>query len=491
MGDVVIVGAGIGGLSTALMLGREGRTVVVCERDPAPVPSSWEEMWEWQRPGIPQARLGHTFLPGFRALLAERVPDVLATLYAAGAPPVDFSKDMPGDERRPEDAELTGIMCRRAVLEGILRQAVQAEPTVALRSGCEVVGLLAEPSKMPGVPRILGVQTRDQGSVAADTVVVSGGRRLPVAGWLESIGAAAPAESSEGCGFVCFTRFFRIHLRPGEDHAVATQLTVEGDLGYMKYEIFGADQCTFCVELAPPAWDHDLRNLRHEAVHMAAARSLPESLGWLEVDRATPIGPVAAMGEERNLLRRFVDDDHPIALGLHVIGDARCRTNSLYAWGSGLALAGAATLVDVMAEHVGDPEAQALAFEELTAEETTGRHEFSLARDRALRRLYHGEPEWDHPVQGPAFIQSIVIPAADEEADIFRAVMRWEMQLDPVTALAENTAVHDRARALAAAREQEPKPTPKPTRETLLSFVPAASLHPTHGEDSLRTEHRL
>jgi flavin-dependent dehydrogenase len=30
---VVIVGAGIGGLATALLLGREGRDVVVCERD--------------------------------------------------------------------------------------------------------------------------------------------------------------------------------------------------------------------------------------------------------------------------------------------------------------------------------------------------------------------------------------------------------------------------------------------------------------------------
>lgn len=111
MAEVVIVGAGIGGLATALLLGREGRDVVVCERDPAPVPSLTEEMWSgWQRPGIPQAPLGHTFLPGFRVLLGERAPDVLERLYAAGAPLVDFAKDMPGDERRPEDAELTGIM---------------------------------------------------------------------------------------------------------------------------------------------------------------------------------------------------------------------------------------------------------------------------------------------------------------------------------------------------------------------------------------------
>ena len=85
--DVAIVGGGIGGLASALLLGRQGCRVVLCERDPAPVPPTPEEMWSgWQRAGIPQWRLGHTFLPGFRVLLAERAPDVLERLRAAGAP---------------------------------------------------------------------------------------------------------------------------------------------------------------------------------------------------------------------------------------------------------------------------------------------------------------------------------------------------------------------------------------------------------------------
>src|SRR5689334_19302169 len=122
MAAVVIVGGGIGGLSTALLLGRAGREVILCERDPAPVPASPDEMWSgWERPGIPQARLGHTFLAGFRVLLAERAPDVLERLIAAGVPLIDLSRDMPGNGRRADDAEMTAIMCRRHVLEGILR----------------------------------------------------------------------------------------------------------------------------------------------------------------------------------------------------------------------------------------------------------------------------------------------------------------------------------------------------------------------------------
>ena len=475
MAEVVIVGAGIGGLATALLLGREGRNVVVCERDPAAVPPSTEEMWsDWRRPGIPQARLGHCFLSGFRMLLGQRAPDVLERLYAAGVPLVDFAADMPGDERLPEDGEMTAIMCRRPILEGILRQAVQAESMVQLRCGCDVVGLVAEPSLIPGVPKVMGVRTREEGSIAARTVVIAGGRRVPVQRWFQEIGASPPVEESEGCGFVCYTRFFRIRLRPGEDHHVSTELAVEGDLGYMKYEIFGADQSTFCVELCPPAPDRELRALRHEAAYMAGARALPESLDWLEPERATPIGPVAAMGEERNLLRQFVTAGRPIALGVHVIGDARCQTNSLYAWGAGSALAAATTLFDVLTEHPGDPEAQALAFEARRGAEITGRFELSRARDRAFRRLQDEEPEWDDPAHGYGLIHSVVLPAAEEDPDVYRAVTRWDLQLDSVGALVENTAVLQRARALAAEREPLREATRVPTRDALLELIGGA-----------------
>ena len=208
---------------------------------------------------------------------------------------------------------------------------------------------------------------------------------------------------------------------------------------------------------------------------MAGARALPESLDWLEPERATPIGPVAAMGEERNLLRQFVTAGRPIALGVHVIGDARCQTNSLYAWGAGSALAAATTLFDVLTEHPGDPEAQALAFEARRGAEITGRFELSRARDRAFRRLQDEEPEWDDPAHGYGLIHSVVLPAAEEDPDVYRAVTRWDLQLDSVGALVENTAVLQRARALAAERESLREATRVPTRDALLELIGGAT----------------
>ena len=315
---------------------------------------------------------------------------------------------------------------------------------------------------------------REHGSIAARTVVIAGGRLLPIGRWLEAIGTASPEETSEGCGFVCYTRFFRIRPAPGEDHTASTQITVERDLGYMKYEIFGADRSTFCVELMPPVWDRDLRALRHESVHMAVARSLPESGEWLDAERADPIGPVAAMGQERNVLRRFIRDGRPLALGLHVIGDARCQTNSHYAWGSGGALAGAAALVDVLGEHEDDPEARELAFEARLGAEIAARHDASVARDRAQGRAARGLTRWSDPGHGYGLLDGTVAAAAGDDPEIFRAFMRRELQLDPVGALAENTAVLDRARAFAAARERGRDVPAVPTRETVLELAAVA-----------------
>jgi hypothetical protein len=150
----------------------------------------------------------------------------------------------------------------------------------------------------------------------------------------------------------------------------------------------------------------------------------------------------------------------------------------MYAWGSAHALNGAVTLVDVLCEQQGDPEAQALVFEARLGAEIGDRHDTSVIRDRALRRAYHGEPMWDDPDHGHGFIESTVVPAANEDPDIFRAVMRRELQLDPMSALAENTAVLDRARSLAAVRERKPKDSSAPTREDLLELMTGAERNP-------------
>ncbi len=476
MADIVIVGAGIGGLGAALLLGRQGRHVVVCERDAAPVPDSTAAMWsDWPRPGTPHAPLGHGFNGSFRRLLRDRAPDVLRKFEAAGMPLKDWGEDRPGDDRRPEDEDMIGFLSRRASVEGILRQAVEAEPTVEVRRGCHLTGLLSERSSLDGVPRMTGVRAREGSDIPAEAVVVAGGRSMPIHRWLEAIGVQPVEEESEASGFQWYTRFFQIHPRDGEDLDLAGKFAELTDLRYLIFDYFGGDRGTFCLEMAVPVWDHELHVLHDEAVFMAVARALPAGPVSLDPDRVTPIGPVAPFGQEYNRLRRFMRDGRPLALGLHVIGDALCTTHNIYGWGVFLAVGQAVTIADILTKYRGNPMAQALAFDERWGAEVAGRRDLSAEFDRARIRDYRGEPKWDPDDGGEGFIQTVVAPAASEDPEIFRALRRRGMQLDPVAALAKNKALHERARALVAVRAPAtPKPTPGPSRDELLRVIEAA-----------------
>ena len=68
---VLVLGAGICGLGTALLLARDGHEVTVVERDGDPVSESPQAAWEhWDRKGVAQFRQPHNFMPGLREIPA-------------------------------------------------------------------------------------------------------------------------------------------------------------------------------------------------------------------------------------------------------------------------------------------------------------------------------------------------------------------------------------------------------------------------------------
>src|SRR6185295_4386334 len=105
---IVITGAGVAGLTSALFLARDGHEIVLLERDATPLPATAAEAFSWNRHGAPQVQHSHAFLARLRNILRDDLPDVRQALLDAGSLEVawgDFAPDtlddrtpLPGDE---------------------------------------------------------------------------------------------------------------------------------------------------------------------------------------------------------------------------------------------------------------------------------------------------------------------------------------------------------------------------------------------------------
>jgi 2-polyprenyl-6-methoxyphenol hydroxylase-like FAD-dependent oxidoreductase len=108
MSKIVVLGAGVCGLAAGMLLRRDGHEVIVLERDPEPPPDSVDGAWErWSRDGVSQFRQGHYMTPRGRIVLEEALPDVLASLEAAGGAAFDPLPLMPPSitDRAPREGD--------------------------------------------------------------------------------------------------------------------------------------------------------------------------------------------------------------------------------------------------------------------------------------------------------------------------------------------------------------------------------------------------
>jgi 2-polyprenyl-6-methoxyphenol hydroxylase-like FAD-dependent oxidoreductase len=251
-------------------------------------------------------------------------------------------------------------------------------------------------------------------------------------------------------------------------------------LGYLNCTLWPTDNRTFIVSFGAPASDSELRALHHERAFMAAARSLPAFVPWLDPACAEPIGRVEAMGELRNKWRRFVVDGAPVALGLHVVGDALCHTNPSHAKGASLAFAHAVALANAVDTAPFDPVQRALMLDRTLCAETLQTFEFSVAADRASVRTWRGEPPTAEEAHG--FIKSVIAPAAKVDPVVFRAYQRHFHVLSPANELLGDAEVVERARRVASTQQgygAVPQPPAGPSRSALLTLL--ASLQSPSG----------
>jgi 2-polyprenyl-6-methoxyphenol hydroxylase-like FAD-dependent oxidoreductase len=481
--QVLVVGGGVSGLSTALKLGRRGHQVTVVERDDTPMPQSADEAFEWDRRGAPQVRHSHAFLARLVGLLKQHEPDVIRALYEAGAAELPFGADLPptmtGFEREEADDELTMLTCRRTTFEWVLRRVVLDEGRVEFRTGVGVNGLVTTEHES-GIPRVTGVTLEDGSTIAADLVVVATGRRSSLPEWLADLGVGPVNEFVEDTGIVYASRFYR--LKAGHSYPPRNG-PIGGDLGYIKYGVFVGDNDTFSITLAAPTDDTELRTrLADPATFDAAARQLVATAPYFD-GRAEPIiDGVYVMAGLLNRHREYVVDGRPLVLGMLPVGDAVVCTNPLYGRGCSIGYWGAHLMSEALATFDGDWLALAVDYDAAINREIMPWYRAGVEQDAEARRVSSALLKGDDPdgdTSDPkTFMRSVLreglLPALRTDPVVLRAFMRNLNLLTSPDAMTKDPEVMNRVFAVWQDRDNRPaEPAMGPKRRAeFLELLP-------------------
>ncbi len=473
MARIVVIGAGVVALGAAMLLADDGHQVVVLERDPSRPPDDPADAWEhWERPGVNQFRLPHTFLAGFRSVLDAELPRAAKALEAAGALRLNLIRDVlpaamtggwrDGDERYEW---LTG---RRPVVEAVLAAQAESTPGVEVRRGTAVAGLVSGAMAVPGVPHVTGVRTKAGESIPADLVVDMAGRRSALPDWLQGIGARRPAEELEDSGFVYYGR----HFRSAEGSVPAMIGPPYIDWGTITSLTLPADNGTWAIVLTTGSTDTALRPLHEASRWEAVVRSLPPVAHWLD---GTPIEDgVHAMAHLEDRYRGFVADGMPVATGVVAVADSWACSNPTHGRGASIGVRHALTLRDQLrAVGLDHPAAFAEAFHTATAETVEPFYRATLAADRhRLAEIEAGIRGDAYDSQDPQYqLEKALSAAIPRDPDCLRAYLDIRTVLRTPEEAVARPGLRDKTLRLGSGwREQPPL---GPGREQLLALVSA------------------
>jgi 2-polyprenyl-6-methoxyphenol hydroxylase-like FAD-dependent oxidoreductase len=366
---VLVAGAGIAGLGAALALGDTRRVTLVDRDSAAPTDDAEDAFAHWERRGATQLRHSHVFLGRLTTLLATRYPALLKELTDCGARIFTFQDGLPPPLRagyvpEPGDENLSILFSRRTTLELVMRRYVKRLPNVTILDEAGVRGVLLQDGAVKGLKVERNGAAED---IEADITVDASGRNTAFPDWLRAAGIAVSEEESPA-GILYFTRHYR--LRDGAEEPQRDGTPGAGDLGYIKFGVFPADNRHFSVTLAIPEIETELRMaVVKPETFGAICAEIPGCARWIDPARVEPASQVFAMGNLKSVWRRY----EPTPANFFALGDAAVRTNPLYGRGCSAGIVHAHILRDVL-DATPDPRARA------------GR--FAAETRRALRPFY-------------------------------------------------------------------------------------------------------
>ena len=433
--DVLVIGAGIGGLCTALSLAPTGRAITLLERDPPPPADDPDIVFlDWHRRGAGHVRQSHAFLARLRSIIKQHHPKLLDELKAMGTRDITFEMMLTDIQRAhymplPEDADLTIITSRRTTLELAMRRYVEGLENVSIRSGVFVRSLMTR-TTTGGAIDVYGVSGEENGApveLKGGTIVDASGK----SGFLiETLMENCPAitEEIETAGILYFTRHYR--LLPGMDEPSRTENPpASGDLNYLKFGVFPGDNGCFSITIAVPEVETELRKaIMSPEIFHAITLKLPGLYPWTNAERSEPRGKVYGMGDLHSRWRHMIADGKPAVLNYFPLGDTLVRTNPLYGRGCSFAAVSAEMLRDTL-EETRDPEARQIAYHKRLRTELRPYYVNQRAQDRsAIKRAEAAlTPGYKKSWRGrmiESFVEDGVRIALRSDVDLLRQAMR-------------------------------------------------------------------
>lgn len=434
---VVVIGAGMAGLWTALALAPTGRKVIVLDRDPPPPEGGPDVAFEtWTRRGVGHLRHSHAFLARLRLLIRDQHPALLQELVEAGCRELRFEDGLTDLHRRrftPKaiDGDLVILTSRRTTLELVIRRYAERLANVTFRPGAFVSELIVS----PGAPaRVTGVRLEGGEEIAAEVVVDGAGRTSGAMEQLAAAGVNIP-ETSESAGVIYFTRHYR--LRPGQAEPPRGGPAATGDLGYLKFGVFPADNGCFSVTLCLPEIEEEMRKaVVDPAVFDAVCHALPGVAAWIEPTRSEGVSRVFGMGMLESRWRDLAPGGRPAVTGFFPVGDSLVRTNPLYGRGCSFAAVSAYLVRDAL--QASDDAAERVRLYRAGVEkELRPYYEAMRKADRsAIKRARQTlDPNHRPSLRGrilKSFIEDGITVAIRSDVDLMRASLRgFHMLEDP------------------------------------------------------------
>ena len=469
MADIVILGAGVVGLGTALLLAEDGHHVTVLERDPHPPPSPLDAWDNWRRRGVNQFRLPHFFMARYRAILEAELPQAAKAIEAAGGrrynPLLAIPEFVRGPER-PDDHDVEVLTGRRPLVESALAAVAAKHPGVTIRRGAAVAGLCRGRVIRAGVAHVRGVRTETGEEIGAELVVDMMGRRSPLPRWLADAGIPPPVEEKEQQGLLYYSRHY--YSPPA---IVPTALgPLLQPLGTLTSVTLPADNGTWSVVLVTAAHDRALFGLRHTSCWERTVRSLPRVAHWIDGEPLDDQVVTLAKIEDR--IRHYHLDGEPIATGVVSVGDAWACTGPHRGRGATIGMLHGLALRDRLRDvGLRDPYAFARSFHHTTTKDVQPWFTWVRAEDRhRLAEIDAGiRKEEYRPADRWWELDQALRCAAGRDRDCLRVFVRAALMIEPLDKSLASDGLIDRVRELGDDWRHEPLPAPDRDRLVALA----------------------